>query len=98
MICKTADKSTRNQARRRIGGIRRESTTAAPPWPTVSSEESKLIVVLDFLMPLLARALVPLFFLGIAGSAVVCVVTTLLDVQEFTSDDETQPVHDGGLV
>lgn len=46
---------------------------------------------MDPLLPLLRSILVPLFFIGIAGSMLVVVVTTLRDLQEiFTKDEEEE--------
>jgi hypothetical protein len=53
--------------------------------------------VLDLLMPLIAHILVPMFLVGMAGSAIVCVVTTVLDIQQFTSDDAPEPTRESGL-
>jgi len=53
--------------------------------------------VLDLFMPLFAHILVPIFLVGMAGSAVVCVVTTFLDIQQFASDDTAEPTRDSGL-
>ena len=51
--------------------------------------------MLDLLMSVLARVLVPMFILGMAGSALVVVVTLANDFSDFLSDsgNETAP-HD----
>ena len=44
---------------------------------------------MDHLIRLLAAVLVPLFFIGMAGSMLVVLVTVVRDLQEvFTSDEE----------
>jgi hypothetical protein len=44
---------------------------------------------MDHLIHLLSSILVPLFFIGIAGSMLVVLLTVVLDLQQiFTSDDE----------
>ncbi|HEY0161510.1 MAG TPA: hypothetical protein VGB69_02420 [Edaphobacter sp.] len=46
---------------------------------------------MDHLLHLLSSVLVPLFFLGIAGSMLVVLITTLSDLQQiFTSDEEEE--------
>lgn len=44
--------------------------------------------MLDATMRLLAHVLMPLFFLGLAGSAVVVAITFFHDVIEFFSEDD----------
>jgi hypothetical protein len=45
---------------------------------------------MDHLMHLLAAILVPLFFIGMAGSLLVVLVTVIRDLQEvFTEDIDT---------
>lgn len=47
---------------------------------------------MDHLARLLATILVPLFFIGMAGSMLVVIVTVIRDLQEvFTSDEEPNP-------
>jgi hypothetical protein len=47
---------------------------------------------MDHLLHLMSAVLVPLFFLGMAGSMFVVLFTVILDVQEiFTSDEEEEP-------
>ena len=47
-------------------------------------------VGMDNLVHLLAAILVPLFFIGMAGSMLVVVVTVIRDLQEiFTSDEDS---------
>jgi hypothetical protein len=44
---------------------------------------------MDHLIHFLSSILVPLFFIGIAGSMLVVLLTVVLDLQQiFTSDDE----------
>ena len=45
---------------------------------------------MDHLLRLLAAVLVPLFFIGMAGSLLVVLFTVIRDLQEvFTSDEES---------
>jgi hypothetical protein len=47
---------------------------------------------MDHLLHLLSAVLVPLFFIGMAGSMLVVLFTVLRDLQEiFTSDEEEEP-------
>jgi hypothetical protein len=47
-------------------------------------------VGMDHLVHLLAAILVPLFFVGMAGSMLVVLVTVIRDLQEiFTSDEDS---------
>jgi hypothetical protein len=47
---------------------------------------------MDHIVRLLATILVPLFFIGMAGSMLVVIVTVIRDLQEvFTSDEEPNP-------
>jgi hypothetical protein len=46
------------------------------------------LTIMDFVIQLVARIVVPLFFLGMAGSAVVVVVSFVGDLKELFSDDE----------
>jgi hypothetical protein len=47
---------------------------------------------MDHLLRLLNAVLVPLFFIGMAGSMLVVLFTVLRDLQEiFTSDEEEEP-------
>lgn len=47
---------------------------------------------MDHLLQLLSAVLVPLFFIGMAGSMLVVLFTVLRDLQEiFTSDEEEEP-------
>ena len=47
---------------------------------------------MDHIVRLLATILVPLFFIGMAGSMLVVLVTIIRDLQEvFTSDEEPNP-------
>jgi|GEM_PF-3323791 len=72
----------------------RELSLSDHPNPV---KRSNIKHVLDLLMPLFAHILVPIFLVGMAGSAVVCVVTTFLDIQQFASDDTAEPTRDSGL-
>jgi hypothetical protein len=46
---------------------------------------------MDHLIHLLSAILVPLFFIGMAGSMLVVLFTVLLDLQQiFTSDEEEE--------
>jgi hypothetical protein len=45
-------------------------------------------VGMDHLVHLLATILVPLFFIGMAGSMLVVLVTVIHDLQEIFTDDE----------
>lgn len=46
---------------------------------------------MDHLMHVISKILVPLFFLGMAGSMLVVLVTTVQDLQQiFTSDEEEE--------
>ncbi|QNI38066.1 hypothetical protein [Edaphobacter albus] len=50
-----------------------------------------MTVDMDPLLHLLRSILVPLFFVGIAGSMLVVIVTTLRDLREvFTKDEEDE--------
>ena len=75
----------------------------ARPWPTIGREsvashlKSNIRLVWDYnerwymdhLARLLAIILVPMFFIGMAGSMLVVIVTVIRDLQEvFTSDEE----------
>ncbi|WP_419806558.1 hypothetical protein [Terriglobus sp.] len=44
--------------------------------------------MLDLLMPLLSRALMPLFVVGMIGSSMVVAITFLHDVVDFFAKDE----------
>jgi hypothetical protein len=47
---------------------------------------------MDHIARLIAVILVPLFFIGMAGSMLVVLVTVIRDLQEvFTSDEESNP-------
>jgi hypothetical protein len=46
---------------------------------------------MDHLLHLLAKILVPLFFLGMAGSMLVVLVTVIYDLQEIFTSDEERP-------
>jgi hypothetical protein len=47
---------------------------------------------MDHLLHAMSSVLVPLFFLGMAGSMFVVLFTVILDVQQiFTSDEEDEP-------
>jgi hypothetical protein len=43
---------------------------------------------MDFVLHLIAKVVVPLFFLGMAGSAVVIAVSVVGDLKELLADDE----------
>ena len=43
---------------------------------------------MDFVIHLVARIVVPLFFIGMAGSAVVIVVRFAEDLKELVGDDD----------
>lgn len=43
---------------------------------------------MEFAIHLVARTVVPLFFLGMAGSAVVVVVSFIEDLKELMGDEE----------
>jgi hypothetical protein len=43
---------------------------------------------MDFVIHLVARIVVPLFFIGMAGSAVVIVVSFAEDLKELVGDDD----------
>jgi len=43
---------------------------------------------MDFVIHLVARIVVPLFFLGMAGSAVVIVVSFAEDLKELVGDED----------
>ena len=43
---------------------------------------------MDFVIHVVARIVVPLFFLGIAGSAVVIVVSFAEDLKELVGDED----------
>ena len=47
--------------------------------------------MLDVILPLLSRILVPLFILGMAGSTVVVAMTFFHDVYDFFAKDESVP-------
>lgn len=43
---------------------------------------------MDFIIRLLAKVIVPLFFLGMAGSAIVVIISFIEDLKELTSDED----------
>lgn len=43
---------------------------------------------MDFVIRLIAKIVVPLFFLGMAGTVVVVVISFVGDLKELFSDDE----------
>jgi hypothetical protein len=43
---------------------------------------------MDFVIHVVARIVVPLFFIGMAGSAVVIVVTFAEDIKELLGDED----------
>ena len=43
---------------------------------------------MDFVIKLVAKVVVPLFFLGMAGSAVVIAMSFVGDLKELLADDE----------
>jgi hypothetical protein len=43
---------------------------------------------MDFVIHLVARIVVPLFFIGMAGSAVVIVVSFVQDLKELLGDED----------
>jgi hypothetical protein len=43
---------------------------------------------MDFVIHIIAKIVVPLFFLGMAGSAVVIVVSFAEDLKELVGDDD----------
>ena len=52
--------------------------------------------MLDFILPVLARVLVPMFILGMAGSALVVIITLAEDFSDFLSDSGNEAAsHDG---
>lgn len=43
---------------------------------------------MDFVIRLLAKVIVPLFFIGMAGSAIVVIISFIEDMKELTSDED----------
>ncbi len=43
---------------------------------------------MDILIRALAKVIVPLFFIGMAGSAIVVIISFIEDLKELTSDEE----------
>jgi hypothetical protein len=43
---------------------------------------------MDFILHVIAKVVVPLFFIGMVGSAVVIAVSVVGDVKELLADDE----------
>ena len=53
--------------------------------------------MLDLLIRALSHILVPLFLLGLAGSAIVVVITLIHDVHEFFTDSGDTSTHTDSL-
>jgi hypothetical protein len=54
--------------------------------------------VFNALMHLVSAIFVPLFLVGMAGSAVVCVITVAHDIKDFFDEDVVEEnARDGGL-
>lgn len=65
-------------------GINSKATCAIQSRGTVN----RSVFFMDFVIHVVARIVVPLFFLGMAGSAVVIVVSFAEDLKELLEDED----------